>query len=61
MPGAPEPREIRLHYLAGGIDVELIVPMSAQSDPQLQAALAEAAEGLPWVRGLRVLYDPAPN
>ncbi len=64
VPEASAPREIRLHYLAGGIDVELILPLVAYQDPehgaQLHRALAEAAEGLPWVRGLNILYDPAP-
>lgn len=65
LPDAPQPREIRLHYLSGRIDVELIQPLAAYRDPQhsaqQRAALVEAASALPWLRGLRILYDPAPD
>lgn len=63
VPDVPVACETRLHYLAGGIDVELIVPLSSYRDPedsaQLRGALAEAARALPWLRSLRILYDSA--
>ena len=52
--------EIRLHYLSGRIEVELILPLSHLADGEAQAslesALTEAASGLSWFGGLRLLY-----
>ena len=52
--------EIRLHYLAGGIDVELILPIESYVDAATAATLAaglrSAADSLSWFRGLRLLY-----
>ena len=56
----PPQREVRLHYLAGNIDVELILPLSSFTDAastrRLHEALAGAATDLAWFRSLRVLY-----
>lgn len=64
VPEAPVQRETRLHYLAGGIDVELIVPLASYRDPeasaQLHGAMVDAAQPLPWLRSLRILYESAP-
>ena len=52
--------EIRLHYLSGRIEVELILPLSLLDDDGAQApmesTLTEAASALPWFGGLRLLY-----
>ena len=56
----PAQREIRLHYLSGKIEVELILPLNSYVDAdtsrQLQARLDGAAQDLTWFGGLRVLY-----
>ena len=56
----PAQREIRLHYLSGKIEVELILPLNSYVDAdtsrQLQARLDGAAHDLPWFGGLRLLY-----
>jgi cation diffusion facilitator family transporter len=56
----PAQREVRLHYLAGTIEVELILPLAAHTDAQAAAGLHErltrAAQELPWLGRLRVLY-----
>jgi cation diffusion facilitator family transporter len=60
VPKLPAQREMRLHYLAGKIEVELILPLAAFGDAgtaaELQAALEAAAADLPWLRRVRVLY-----
>ncbi len=57
---APAQREIRLHYLAGSIDVEMILPVASFVDEANTAALREnlsqSAAVLPWFGSLRVLY-----
>ena len=57
---APPRHETRLHYLAGKIEVELVLPLESFVDPTstaaLQADLKAAAEDLPWLGRLRVLY-----
>ena len=57
----PAQREVRLHYLSGRIDVELVLPLSnltSSDDSQgLCDRLAAAAETLPWFGGLRLLYS----
>ena len=56
----PLQHETRLHYLAGKIEVELVLPLESFVDPTstaaLQAELKTAAEDLPWLGRLRVLY-----
>jgi cation diffusion facilitator family transporter len=56
----PAQREIRLHYLSGKIEVELILPLNSYVDAdtsrQLRARLDGAAHDLPWFGGLRLLY-----
>jgi len=56
----PAQREIRLHYLSGKIEVELILPLNsyvdADSSSQLQTLLDGVAHDLPWFGGLRLLY-----
>ncbi|MDJ0740078.1 MAG: cation diffusion facilitator family transporter [Gammaproteobacteria bacterium] len=57
----PGQREIRLHYLSGQIDVELILPLASYTDSAasdaLRARLAAALEPLDWFGGLRLLYS----
>jgi hypothetical protein len=52
--------EVRLHYLSGRIEVELILPLSRLADAKaraaLESALTEAAHALPWFGRLRLLY-----
>ena len=52
--------EIRLHYLSGRIEVELILPLSRLDEgaarAPLKSALTQAASSLPWFGGLRLLY-----
>jgi cation diffusion facilitator family transporter len=52
--------EIRLHYLSGRIEVELILPLSRLTDVEaraaLESALTQAAHALPWFGRLRLLY-----
>lgn len=56
----PGPRETRLHYLSGRIDVELILPLAAyqgiDQSGGLRDRLAAAAEQLDWYGGLRLMY-----
>jgi cation diffusion facilitator family transporter len=58
--GLPPKPEIRLHYLSGRIEIELLLPLSgtdtAQSDGGLQADLEKAAAKVSWFGGLRILY-----
>lgn len=59
---APMPRdEIRLHYLAGVIEVELVLPLAKFRDiadaQALEERLRSAAQGLPWFGRLRILYS----
>lgn len=53
--------EIRLHYLSGRIEVELILPLSRLDDRDAKASresvLTEAAGALSWFGGLRLLYE----
>jgi cation diffusion facilitator family transporter len=58
--GLPAQREIRLHYLGGQIDAELILPLAsfvdqAQTD-RLRSALRRAGADHAWFRGLEILY-----
>jgi cation diffusion facilitator family transporter len=58
--GLPARREIRLHYLGGEIDAELVLPLAsfvdqAQTD-RLRTALRRAAADHAWFRGLEILY-----
>ena len=57
---APAQREVRLHYLAGKIDVELMLPLTSFVDTattaKLQTRLAEAARELEWFGDLRIVY-----
>jgi len=56
----PAPREIRLHYLGGKIEVELVLPLAAYVDERttadLQQRLQQGAARLPWFGQLRILY-----
>lgn len=58
--GLAAQREVRLHYLAGRIEVELVLPLAAFGDAEqtegLTRRLVQRAEGLPWFGSLRVLY-----
>jgi cation diffusion facilitator family transporter len=56
----PAQREIRLHYLGGRIDAELLLPLASfqgagQTD-RLRAQLQQAAGDLTWFRDLTLLY-----
>lgn len=57
---APPQHETRLHYLAGRIEVELVLPLDSFVDPAtataLQAELKAAAGDLHWLGRLRILY-----
>lgn len=56
----PAQREVRLHYLSGKIDIDLILPLasftSVADTHQLQADLSAAAGQIDWFGKLRVLY-----
>ncbi len=56
----PAQREVRMHYLGGKIEVELILPMASYVDEstmlELHEALETAARSLPWFEKLRILY-----
>jgi hypothetical protein len=56
----PAQREVRLHYLSGRIEVEVVLPLrSLTENPDtmaLQSALEAAAADLPWFGPLRILY-----
>ncbi len=58
--GFVPPREIRLHYLRGKIDVELVLPLASHVDQtsteDLRGALRAAAASIPWFNGLRILF-----
>jgi len=59
--GLPPEPEIRLHYLSGKIEVELLLPLNAivpgaGLDPALKAALEAAAAELAWFGRLRILF-----
>lgn len=59
-PPLPAPYHIRLHYLSGRIDVELVLPMANYEDEQkasqFQQSLQEALYSLPSFGELTVLY-----
>jgi hypothetical protein len=61
---SPNP-EIRLHYLSGRIEVELLLPLSgadpAQANSGLQEDLEKAAAEVSWFGGVRILYNPHHN
>jgi cation diffusion facilitator family transporter len=56
----PTQYEMRLHYLSGRIDVELILPLASftgQNDHgDLRERMRQAAAGLPWFGQLKILY-----
>jgi len=56
----PAQREVRLHYLSGRIEVELVLPLRSLTENHdtaaLQSALEASAVGLPWFGPLRILY-----
>ena len=56
----PAQREIRLHYLGGKIEVELMLPLEGYVDGAatavLRADLERAAREIPWFSRLRMLY-----
>lgn len=56
----PARREIRLHYLGGQIEVELVLPLAGYVDERttlaLRQRLEQAAARLPWLSTLRILY-----
>jgi cation diffusion facilitator family transporter len=56
----PAQREIRLHYLGGKIEAELVLPLASYVDDAgtaaLQETLQDAAGELPWFSRLRILY-----
>jgi cation diffusion facilitator family transporter len=56
----PAQYELRLHYLAGRIDVEVVLPLAGFSgesgSERVQADLRGAAERLQWLGELRILY-----
>lgn len=58
--GRPVQGEIRLHYLSGKVEVELITPQAGYLDAKAtavrQRVLEKAAAELPWFGGLRILY-----
>ena len=57
----PGATEIRLHYLGGQVDAELVLPLSSyidrQSTDKLRMLLQQATSELPWFRELRILYE----
>ena len=59
--GFTTPHEIRLHYLAGKIDAELILPIESYVDQKatevLQIKLLDATNAIPWFKGLRIMYE----
>ncbi len=56
----PAQREIRLHYLAGRIEVEILLPLATFVDTTTTGAmrtrLEDAARALPWFGKVRILY-----
>jgi cation diffusion facilitator family transporter len=56
----PARYELRLHYLAGRIDVEVVLPLAGFSDDAATerqlGGMRQAAEGLGWLGDLRILY-----
>lgn len=56
----PTQYEVRLHYLAGRIDVELILPLASFAGQDaieaLQRDMREAVDDLAWFGNLRVLF-----
>ena len=58
--GFMTPHEIRLHYLAGKVDAELVLPIESYVDQKatevLRVKLLDAANAIPWFQGLRIMY-----
>ncbi|MCB1772674.1 MAG: cation transporter [Gammaproteobacteria bacterium] len=56
----PTQYELRLHYLSGRIDVELILPLASfagvSETAELRERMRQAADGLPWFGKLNILY-----
>jgi cation diffusion facilitator family transporter len=56
----PARYELRLHYLAGRIDVEVVLPLAGYSDDahteRLREGMLDAARRLGWLGDLRILY-----
>ena len=56
----PAQYEVRLHYLGGRIEVELVLPLASSVEPEQTESqrqlLEAAARTLTWFRGLRILY-----
>ena len=59
--GFTTPHEIRLHYLAGKVDAELVLPIESYVDQKatevLRVKLLDAANAIPWFKGLRIMYE----
>ena len=60
-PPLPAPHHIRLHYLSGKIDVELVLPLAAYEDEETAAGLKQRLQdgmtNLPLFRRLSILYS----
>jgi cation diffusion facilitator family transporter len=58
--GLPAQREVRLHYLGGRIEAEIVLPLASFVHQGETKALADAmrkrTEGLDWFDGLRLFY-----
>lgn len=56
----PTQYELRLHYLSGRIDVEVVLPLASYADPSASSSLLtrmqNATGELSWMGDLRVLY-----
>jgi cation diffusion facilitator family transporter len=56
----PAQRELRLHYLGGRIDVDLVLPLASYVDEEqtarLRHALDSCASALPWWGRLQIYY-----
>jgi hypothetical protein len=56
----PTQYELRLHYLSGRIDVEVVLPLASYADPSASSLLLTRMQGatseLSWMGDLRVLY-----
>jgi cation diffusion facilitator family transporter len=58
--GLPAQREIRLHYLSGRVEAEVLLPLASFGGPQQTAELRDTllacAGSLDWLGDLRLLY-----